>query len=295
MSHRFPIGFAVLMQRPVHHVGSKYAKSPIYYNAMCVPHSSFGTVSNEVHRIKRAAMNPMFSKQKVLDLESIVQQKAEKVCQRMQAGLDSGTPVDLHHAFRAVSVDVISEFAFDKCYDFLDKDDVGAEFFEMARGIGPALWTFQQLPAMQRLALRIPPWLAPKLSQPLGYVTGLQVECVRQIEGVKQRMKAHSDLGRDTIFTTLLSSEDKPDGYVVPTTEQLKDEAYSVLVAAADTTGNAMTVAAYHVLANEAIYRHLVDELCAHFPNKVEKLAYTELERLPYLVGLGIFGSLFSR
>ena len=53
------------------------------------------------------------------------------MCRRMQAGIDHGHPVDLHHAFRAVSVDVISDFAFDRCYDFLDKQDIGATFFEM--------------------------------------------------------------------------------------------------------------------------------------------------------------------
>lgn len=284
-----PPTFTILTQSSVHHVGSKYSKSPNFYNALCVPHSSFGTLSNEAHRIKRAALNPMFSKQKVLDLESIVQEKVEKVCQRMQAGLDNGTQVDLYHCFRAVSVDVISEFAFDDCYDLLDKEDIGATFFEMARGIGPALWVFQQLPTMQRLALKIPPWLAPKLSTPLGYVTRLQGECVRKIEVVKQQ----SDLGRQTIFTTLLSGQDKPEGYVIPTTERLKDEAYSVLAAAADTTGNAMTVAAYNVLADPEIYDKLASELSAHFPDRMEKLSYVELERLPYLVGFAILAALF--
>jgi hypothetical protein len=65
--------------------------------------------------------------------------------------------VDLHTAFRAVSVDVASEFAFGGCYDFLDKDDTGAYFFEMARGIGPALYVFQQFPSLQALALKTPP------------------------------------------------------------------------------------------------------------------------------------------
>ena len=140
----------------------------------------------------------MFSRQKVLDLDSIVQDKADIVCQRMQAGIDNDEPVDLHHAFRAVSVDIISDFAFDKCYDFLDKDDIGATFFEMTRGIGPALWAFQQFPSFQSMALKTPPWMAPYLSKPLGYVTGMQMECVRQIEGVQDKMKQGKDLGRQT-------------------------------------------------------------------------------------------------
>lgn len=270
----------------IHYIGSKYCKSPIFYNALCVPQSSFGTISNEVHKIRRGALNPMFSRQKVLELEGIVQEKAAKVCARMQAGIDQGKPVDLHHAFRAVSVDVISDFAFDRCYNFLDQPDIGATFFQMARGIGPALWVFQQFPTFQSIALSTPPWMAPYLSKPLGYVTGMQMECVRQIEGVKEKMKDGKDVGRETIFTTLLTPEDKPKGYVVPTTWQLKDEAYSVLVAAADTTGNAMTVAAFNVLYNQQIYAKLASELFQHFPDNNADLPYLELEKLPYLTAV---------
>ncbi|KAK4544900.1 hypothetical protein LTR36_003804 [Oleoguttula mirabilis] len=270
----------------INHVGTKYAKSLNYYNATCVPNSTFGTGPNDVHRIRRGALNPMFSRQKVLDLEGIVQDKARKVCARMQTGIDNNEPVDLHHAFRAVSVDVISDFAFGECYDFLDKDDIGAKFFTMAHGIGPALWAFQQFPSLQSLALKTPPWMAPYLSKPLGYVTGMQMECVRQIEGVKANIEQGKSLGRQNIFTTLLDEENKPDAYQIPTTWQLKDEAYSVLVAAADTTGNAMTVAAFNVLNNGDIYRKLVAELEAAFPDLNADLPFVELEKLPYLTGV---------
>lgn len=273
----------------IYHVGSKYAKSPNFYNALCAPHSSVCTASNEMHKIKRGAMNPIFSRQRVLEVEAIVQDKVQKVISRLEnsitntrIGDESG--VDLHHAFRAVSVDVASEFSFANCYNFLDKNDTGADFFEMARGIGPALYAFQQFPALQKLALKIPPWLAPLLSRPLGHVTSMQTECIRQIENVKEKMSQGHDTGRATIFTTLLSEDDKPDGFIIPTTLELKDEAYSVLVAAADTTGNAMTVAAFNTLYNSKIYEKLATELETRFPDGTSQLPFVELERLPYLV-----------
>lgn len=273
----------------IYHVGSKYAKSSNFYNALCVPHSSVGTESNEVHKIKRGAMNPIFARQKVLDVESIVQDKVAKVIARLENSINSTrvgdeSGVDLHHAFRAVSVDVASEFSFGTCYNFLDKNDTGAKFFEMARGIGPALYAFQQLPSLQRLALKIPPWLAPLLSRPLGYVTSMQAECIRQIDVVKEKMSQGHDTGRSTIFTSLLSEDEKPEGFKVPTTLELKDEAYSVLVAAADTTGNAMTVAAFNAIYNPEIYRKLATELEDRFPDRTSQLPFVELERLPYLV-----------
>lgn len=157
----------------------------------------------------------------------------------------------------------------------------------MARGIGPALWAFQQFPSLQSIALRTPPWMAPYMSKPLGYVTGMQMECVKQIEGVKEKMRDGKDLGRQTIFTTLLTDDgNKPDGYRVPTTWELKDEAYSVLVAAADTTGNAMTVSAFNVLYDPAIYERLVAELEWKFPNQNAELPFVDLERLPYLTAV---------
>jgi hypothetical protein len=71
---------------------------------------------------------------------------------------------------------------------------------------------------------------------------------------------------------------------MVPTPYQVKDESYAVLNAASDTTGNAMTVAAYNVVINSEIYEKLTAELRAAFPNPDEKLEYLKLERLPYLV-----------
>ena len=74
------------------------------------------------------------------------------------------------------------------------------------------------------------------------------------------------------------------DSYEVPTPEQVKDESYAVLNAASDTTGNAMTVAAYNTVINPEIYGKLTAELKAAFPNSDEKIEYSKLEKLPYLV-----------
>lgn len=231
-------------------------------------------------------MNPMFSRKMVFELEAVVQDKAHKVCRLMQEGIKKGAAVDLHHAFRSVSVDVISDFAFDKSYNLLEKEDVGAYFFRMVRGLGPAMYVFQQFPSFQAVALSTPPWLAPFLSEALGCVTGFQQDCAKQAQVVKRRM-AEGKLGdRQTIFSTLLSKEDKPGGYQTPSDEVLMQEAYSILAAAADTTGNAMTVAAFNVLSNPLIYQRLVQDLEEAFPDPNATLEFVELEKMPYLVHL---------
>ena len=90
---------------------------------------------------------------------------------------------------------------------------------------------------------------------------------------------------RPTIFQALLTPDPSQE-YVVPTVDQIKDEAYSTLGAAADTTGNAMTVATYSVVSNILIYEKLKAELKAAFPDLQARLSFVELEKLPYLVSV---------
>jgi hypothetical protein len=88
---------------------------------------------------------------------------------------------------------------------------------------------------------------------------------------------------RLTIFNQLLDP-DVAEGHVVPSVDDLKDEAFSIVTAAADTTGNAMTIAAYNVISNETIYHKLVTELREAFPDPSATLEFLALEKLPYLV-----------
>ncbi len=102
-------------------------------------------------------------------------------------------------------------------------------------------------------------------------------------------MKENIDAGQDksdsrtTIFHQLLDPN-ATEGHVVPSVDELKDEAYIIVAAAADTTGNAMTIGTYHVISNEAIYRKLTAELKEAFPDPNVKLDFVQLEKLPYLV-----------
>ena len=115
----------------------------------------------------------------------------------------------------------------------------------------------------------------------------MQMECLKHVEGVEKQMEEGTLTERPTIFSTLLTHDkDKPDEYKVPSSWELKDEAYSVLAAAADTTGNATTVAAFNAMHNKQIYKRLVRELEQAFPDESAELPFTELEKLPYLTGV---------
>jgi cytochrome P450 len=88
---------------------------------------------------------------------------------------------------------------------------------------------------------------------------------------------------RTSIFAALMNP-DATEGHVVPTLEQMIDEAFVFLGAAADTTGSAMTCATYNVLSNPDIYRKVREEIRSVYPNPHVEMEWVVLARLPYLV-----------
>ncbi|KAI2981999.1 hypothetical protein CBS147344_9070 [Aspergillus niger] len=269
----------------IYYIGSRYGKDPQFYGAFGTHKATFTAPSPDVHRVKRSALNPFFSRKKVLELEDIVQDKADKLVRRMRESFSSTGCIDLHHAFRAISVDVISYYAFGNCYGFLGKKNFGAEFFEMIRGFGPAFWFFQQFPAIQGLSLGTPFWLAKLTSEPLTRMMLHREGSRRQILKVKDAVDRGEKGSRTTIFHQLLHPE-AAEGHVVPTVEELEDEAYIMLAAAADTTGNALTIAAYNVVRNAKIYKRLTEELKQAFHDSEAQIDFVALERLPYLTAV---------
>jgi len=157
----------------IYYVGSRYAKAPRYYDALGMKYASFSTCPNEQHRLRRGPLNKFFSRAMVLELQNIVQEKADKLCALVSKKSAAGEATDIHHGFRAVSIDVITDYGFNNCYDLLDSPDLGKYFFEMVRGIGAALWVFQQWPELL-IMNRLPPWMLKKMSPPLAQILNLQ-------------------------------------------------------------------------------------------------------------------------
>lgn len=161
----------------IYSVGTKYSKSKQFYDGFGIGYSTFSTGPNALHRIRRGKLDPFFSRRNVLSNISIVQSRAETLTELISSKFARKEAVDLHHGFRAISVDVITEYAFGESYGLLDREDLGREFFEMVNGIGPTMWIFQQFPAMQKLALALPGVVAKMMSKPLKHVLNLQEVC----------------------------------------------------------------------------------------------------------------------
>ena len=74
--------------------------------------SLVGTCRHEIHKGRRAALTPFFSKPIVAKLEPFVVKKVKQLCKRLEECKMQGAPVNLSDAYFAFSQDVIKQYGF---------------------------------------------------------------------------------------------------------------------------------------------------------------------------------------
>ncbi len=135
--------------------------------------SAFGTVPHAVHRQRRTALNPYFSKQSVAKLEPMIGQVVEKLCHRFDQARETGEPVNLGYAFAALAVDVITEYSFSKSYGCVDAPDFGRKWPDCMDGLSRTTHVHAQfgwlLPVIKTLPLWVVEAMNPDMMQLINF------------------------------------------------------------------------------------------------------------------------------
>ncbi|KAJ9149242.1 Trichodiene oxygenase [Pleurostoma richardsiae] len=262
---------------------TKFYKDPNMYARGGGPTGIFSTIPNDAHRKYRAILNPFFSRRAMLDEEELVQQKALKLCRDIEKHRRERVPTNVHDGFRAISMDVITEYAFgpDNGWDFLESEDYGSWYGELTRMISQMIYLFRLIPPLAKMR-ELPHWLAVRLNPVMKGYIGTTAQATKVVEATVRDIDAGVKPKQNTIFHTILSPEN-PHGRV--SVQHMVDEAWVITAAAAETTGNALTVIAFRVVNDPVVYAKLHAELKEAFPDP-DNMPYLELEKLPYLTAV---------
>jgi hypothetical protein len=84
----------------------------------------------------------------------------------------AGRPTNLHAAFRAISVDVITDYAFDDSWNQLDDEDLGEWFSNMIRSSASMFWTFQAFASLRVPIQSLPDCVAKHMSPSVADFVG---------------------------------------------------------------------------------------------------------------------------
>jgi cytochrome P450 len=105
-------------------------KYKIACNGFATPGAGLGTIGHDLHRTRRAALNPFFSKQSIRRLEPIIQEALWKVLDRLSKHAKTGTPLHMNLVYSALTSDVINSYAFGLSESSLERPDLNEGFFK---------------------------------------------------------------------------------------------------------------------------------------------------------------------
>nr|POE87791.1 palmitoyltransferase akr1 [Quercus suber] len=259
------------------------------------PGSVASAVSHDLHRARRAAINPFFSKRAITQLESGVRERVERLVARLHtdyAGTDR--VVDIGAAFTAVTFDVISEYCFDDCYNVLDEPDFGPRWKALMGGLFEAVPVTKQFPIVARIMAALPSWLVQKLMPDMEVFMGLKLQIDKKVREVyaEYRTSSHasaSQVPAKTLFDGIMQSTLPPSEKSV---ERLSDESFVLLVAGGETTARVMTVIIAQLIENSSLLARLREELDSVMEKELPPSRI--LEELPLLKAVIQEGNRFA-
>jgi cytochrome P450 len=258
--------------------------------------SVFQTVDHDVHRMRRAALNRFFSKRSVQEHEQMIIEKIEALCGRFAEACRTGDVVSLTFACGALTMDVISAYAFGAETDNLTRQDFGAENLEAYSKLSQFGPVGRQFPGIAKACLTlIPSSLMHRISPAAALIPrnrllfrGMIEDSVLQQEREKEgkleslsegekKSQKNKSIFQDILRSNLPLSEKAP--------ARLAAEANLLLIAGTETTARALSVVLFHILDNPQTLLLLREELAPLMPHPNAQVSVAALEALRFFVG----------
>ncbi|KAF2773718.1 benzoate 4-monooxygenase cytochrome P450 [Teratosphaeria nubilosa] len=244
--------------------------------------STFQTVDHDVHRMRRAALSPFFSKRNIHLLEGLITDKIDLLVERFAAAHQTGEVIPLLHATGALTMDIISIYAFGKDVGKLKQPNFAGEELEAYSQLsefGPVGRHFPWVAKVMMLVL--PPSLVEKLSPAAALVPRNRVffrDLIRDAISAGAKGTAekatHRTIFQDVVQSSLPPSEKAPD--------RLSAEASLLQIAGTETTARSLAVLMFHLIESPAVLGRLREDLSAYVSKVGTELKLADLEAMPY-------------
>jgi hypothetical protein len=134
------------------------------------PYSIVSTPEHDVHRRRRNGLNSFFSVARVRRLESILHENIAKMLHRLEQAGESVVSVQIQRVFKACASDVITAYALNDSFHFLDMEDYGQVWFESTDIFFFLTHVFAVFPWLVRLVQSAPSWVVERLFPPLKFL-----------------------------------------------------------------------------------------------------------------------------
>ncbi len=135
--------------------------------------STFATEDHDLHRTRRGALAPFFSKASVYQLEPSVQAIVTKLGSRLETIQGSGTVVNLIDVFTSLTADIICQYAFASPYGFMDRPDFAPHWHKAVMDASETSHLFKQFGWVEPMMRKLPPRIVMAMNPLLGALFNL--------------------------------------------------------------------------------------------------------------------------
>lgn len=246
------------------------------------PQATFPTIKADVHRLRRGALNPFFSVAAIAKIEPNIKAMVNRLSDRIAKAAAQDDVVPLFYAYRCMTVDMISEYAFGKQLDLLDREDWGESFYSAWRALWEMSGLIRQIPVIMTIFEAMPRWVLAYVNPgaleviDMQDATDLQMREILDTDPEVYAARPYPTVMWEVAQSDLLPPEEK-------TFKRLATDANSILAAGFETTGNVLTLMTYLVLQHPEIHQRLKDELQEAIPDAETIPSWQILERLTLL------------
>lgn len=120
--------------------------------------SMHGTVDHDIHRMRRAALNPFFSKQRISTATSSIQTQIGKLSSRLDGFVVSGKVANIGAAYSALTMDIVTDYILEKSYGNLDCEDFNFDFVTTINNQGGVWRVGKHLRWFSKFFFKAPLW-----------------------------------------------------------------------------------------------------------------------------------------
>jgi cytochrome P450 len=261
---------------------NKVDKYSYFYSMLGNPEATFPTILADVHRKRRNAMNPFFSIAAIVKIEPTIQALVKRLADRMATCAANDEVIPLFYAYRCMTVDIISEYAFGKQLGLLDREDWGESFYSAWRALWELSGLIRQIPLIMPAFTAMPPWLLAIVNPGALEVVNMRTETNKMAKAV---LETDPEIYNARPYPTIIWEVSKSNALPPEekTFERLAVDANSILAAGFETTGNVVTLMTYLVLKHPEIHERLKKELADAIPDVSNIPSWQVLEKLPLL------------
>lgn len=244
-----------------------------------IPESSVATVDHDLHRLRRGILSPYFSKASITQLEPIIGERIDRLCERLGDCAGRDEVVSLDAAFSALTTDVITRYFFGAHDDNVGRPGFVHPLQEAILGLTGAFQFTRLFPNLAAAAKSLPLWLIELVQPKMAHLLRWQGELLRNIEASVQ--DGSSDSKEKSV---ILSAFRDP---AVPASQKsiprLVDEGMLFLIAGSETTARVLSRITFQLLEDKSLLGRLREELAGLKTRSGGLYSAVELEGLPLL------------